>query len=515
MSFRSLQSRIVVSFFILIVLVQVGSLVAVNSAIERSARADTKAQLSAAAQVFTRVIDVRSRRLVEAARVVSGDYPFKEAVVLGDHSTRLSAMDNHRKRIGADVMMLVSLAGVPVADTLHREVSAKERETVVGLPRLIDAAEKAGEVADFATIDGRLYQVAVVPLLAPAPIAWICMGFLVDDGLAVELQRTTSSHVTFVHAAPNQGWVSLTSTLPPDARQSLLAALSRTAASGRTTGALDLAGTEFETLVTPLLSSTGIDVRVTLQRSIADARESYRALRVALLALFGGATMVSIIGGVWIARGVSRPVRQLAEAARRIEAGQYGGGVATDRRDELGDLAATFNRMASAVAEREERLRTMTDSAVDAVVTTDSKGDIVSWNRGAEAIFGYGPPEVLGTPLARLVPAFDRDLQPEGLGGSFELHGVRRNGKEFPIELSLARWETRQGTFLTAIIRDVAERRQLEEQFHQAQKMEAVGRLAGGVAHDFNNLLAVIVGYADLLADGLGPDAPTVAAASR
>ena len=111
-------------------------------------------------------------------------------------------MDNHRKRIGADVMMMVSLDAVPVVDTLHREAGAKGPAPVVGLPLLIAAAERAGEVVDFAIIDGRLYQVAVVPLLAPDPIAWICMGFLVDDGLAMELQRTTAAHVTFVHAAP-------------------------------------------------------------------------------------------------------------------------------------------------------------------------------------------------------------------------------------------------------------------------------------------------------------------------
>jgi PAS domain S-box-containing protein len=516
-----------VSFFILIALVQVGSLVAVDSAIERSARAHIKAQLAGAAQVFAGLVDVRNRRLVEAARILSGDFPFKQVVVLGDHSTRLSAMDNHRKRIGADVMMVVSLDDVPVADTLHPENRGSGRVTFAGLPRLIDAAEQAGEVADFVIIDGRLYQVAVVPLLAPDPIAWICMGFLVDHALAMEMQRITSSHVTFLHAEPGNVWVSLTSTLPPAARRSLLDALSRTASGAPRTGAFHLPGTEFETLVTPLPSSTGIDVSVTLQRSLAEAMEPYRSLRAALLALFAGAAFVSIVGGAWIARGVSRPVRQLVQAARRIEAGQYGGGVATDRQDELGDLAATFNRMTSAVAEREERLReseerfrTMTESAADAVVTTDGKGNIVSWNRGAEAIFGHASEEVLGTPLARLVPGPFRDLQRRALEGipasgegrvlgtSVELHGVRRSGKEFPIELSLATWETRQGAFLTAIIRDVTERKQLEEQFRQAQKMESVGRLAGGVAHDFNNLLAVIAGHADLLEVELGPEHP-------
>jgi PAS domain S-box-containing protein len=197
------------------------------------------------------------------------------------------------------------------------------------------------------------------------------------------------------------------------------------------------------------------------------------------------------------------------------------------RRDELGELAATFNRMTSAVAEREERLReseerfrTMTESAVDAVVTADGNGDIVSWNRGARAVFGYEPEEVLGTPLARLVPEHLRETDAQGrpriasaemapaLERPVELSGVRKDTRTFPIELSLARWETRLGSFLTVIIRDITERRQLEEQFRQAQKMESVGRLAGGLAHDFNNLLTVIGGHADLLHERLRPEDP-------
>ena len=179
--------------------------------------------------------------------------------------------------------------------------------------------------------------------------------------------------------------------------------------------------------------------------------EPYRTLRVALLALFGAAACVSVIGGVWVARGVSRPIQELVGAARRIEAGQYGAVVEMPRRDEIGELAATFNRMTTAVAEREERLReseerfrTMTESAVDAVVTADANGDIVSWNRGARDVFGYAPEEVLGTPLARLVPEPLRETDEEGGSGSrpptmtpalerpVELHGVRKDGRRIP-----------------------------------------------------------------------------------
>jgi PAS domain S-box-containing protein len=531
MAFRSFQTRIIVSFLALITLVQVGAFIAVNSAITRSARAYVKAQLATAAKVFTQVIDARNRRLIEAARILSEDFAFKQVVALNDRATLLSAMDNHRGRIGSDLMMVASLENALVADTSHREAHAVDYAVLIGFPKLVAAAQESGEVATFAVIDDHLYQLVVVPLRAPDPIAWIGMGFRIDDRLAEELHQTTSSHVSFVRAGSANVWTAFTSTLPPTAQRSLVGALSRQESHGDASiddrGVFGPRGTEFETLVLQLPSLTPTDIRVTLHRSLADAMEPYRALRVTLLALFGLAACVSVIGGVWVARGVSRPVQELVAAARGIEAGHYGAVVEMRQRDEIGELAATFNRMTSAVAEREERLReseerfrTMTESAVDAVVTADANGNIVSWNRGARAAFGYAPEEVLGTPLTRLVPEHLRDVDAEGreriaptdvtpaLERPVELHGVRKDRRAFPIELSLARWETRRGSFLTVIIRDITERRQLEEQFRQAQKMESIGRLAGGLAHDFNNLLTVIGGHAELLRGRLQPEDP-------
>jgi len=430
MALRSFQTRLVVSFLILISVVLIGSLLAVNWVIERSARAHVKAELATAAKVVTGLLDARKERLVHAARILSGDFAFKQVVALGDHDTLLSAMDNHRARINAELMLVVSLDGSRTVDTLRRSVA---------VPQLITAARRVGEVSDVVLVDGRPYQAVVVPLLAPAPIAWIGMGFPIDRGLADELRTTT-----------------------------------------------------------------GARIHVVLQRPLAEAMAPYRPLRAALLVLFGVAATVSIVGGVWIARDVSRPVRQLADAARKIEAGQYGATVPITRQDELGELTTTFNRMTSAVAEREERLRAseerfraMTESAADAVVTTDGAGVVVAWNRGAQTIFGYTADEALGMPLARVLPGGAAD----GAG-----RGVTKDGREIPVEISFAAWETRQGAFRTGIIRDVTERRQLEEQVRQSQKMESIGRLAGGVAHDFNSLLTVITGHGELLETDLEGD---------
>jgi two-component system, cell cycle sensor histidine kinase and response regulator CckA len=163
------------------------------------------------------------------------------------------------------------------------------------------------------------------------------------------------------------------------------------------------------------------------------------------------------------------------------------------------------------------------DAAFDAIVTIDIAGTIVEMNIAAERMFGYSRECAIGQELAALIVPEDfradhrRALaaQPRPgpspiIGQRIELEALRANGERFPIELSVSRSDTADGIMFTAWIRDLTERRQAElalrhseAQLRQAQKMEAVGRLAGGVAHDFNNVLTAIFGYADLLLDGL------------
>ena len=163
-----------------------------------------------------------------------------------------------------------------------------------------------------------------------------------------------------------------------------------------------------------------------------------------------------------------------------------------------------------ALRESEERYRAVAYSAPDAIVSADGSGNIISWNRSAQDIFGYTEQEIIGERLTLLMPEQFRDSHRRGLdrisstgesnviGKTVELQGLRKDGSQFPLELSLASWQTEKETFYTGIIRDITGTKELNAQLLQAQKMESVGRLAGGVAHDFNNMLTPIIGYAQL-----------------
>ncbi|MGA2198299.1 MAG: PAS domain S-box protein [Bryobacteraceae bacterium] len=155
------------------------------------------------------------------------------------------------------------------------------------------------------------------------------------------------------------------------------------------------------------------------------------------------------------------------------------------------------------------------ESASQAIVAVNREGRIVLANRRAEEIFGYSREELLGQPLEMLVPdarrthhAHDREeyfarprMRPMGTG--MDLAARRKNGTEFPVEVSLSYVEAEGGGYAIAFVSDISQRKHLEEQLLHAQKMEAVGRLAGGVAHDFNNMLTVISGYNRMILDEL------------
>jgi len=165
----------------------------------------------------------------------------------------------------------------------------------------------------------------------------------------------------------------------------------------------------------------------------------------------------------------------------------------------------------TAIEESEARYRGLLEAAPDGMIVVNSSGQIALLNARAEAQFGYVRDELLGQDVKNIIPQgfADRliadDLRttaeaiPQQIGTGTELVGRRKDGTEFPIEIMLSPLESAEGVSVTAAIRDISERKQLENQLHHSQKMEAVGQLTEGITHDFNNLLTVIIGNLGLL----------------
>ena len=178
------------------------------------------------------------------------------------------------------------------------------------------------------------------------------------------------------------------------------------------------------------------------------------------------------------------PVAELPDVSHAIQISSLGAvliGVATLVVLSLAVLTSVVDRRleakATALVESEERFRAVAETASDAIVSADKRGHITYFNPGAERIFGYAARDVIGRPLTLLMPERFHDAHRQGLarflttgearvvGRTVELVGRRKEGVEFPLELSLASWKVGGDTFFTGIIRDLTEHKQAEAKF--------------------------------------------------
>ena len=173
-----------------------------------------------------------------------------------------------------------------------------------------------------------------------------------------------------------------------------------------------------------------------------------------------------------------------------------------------------------ALRESEARYRDLFENATDLIATADLHGVLTNVNRAFVETLGYSKSELIGKPLSELVPAESHEqmrraradkLSTISSATVYEHPLVAKDGHRVHVEVAtrLIQVDGRP-VGVEAICRNISERRSLEEQLQQTQKMEAVGQLAGGIAHDFNNLLTAITGYASLLEPSLAGDAPAL-----
>jgi len=271
-------------------------------------------------------------------------------------------------------------------------------------------------------------------------------------------------------------------------------------------------------LLRDIYGNPALVLRVDESREIYEQGQTSLRYLVWLLLItglvFGAVTLLLLEKQV-----LSRLTR-LSESVRSIGAnGDLSARVSVTGRDELSSLASAINgmlqaleRSQAALRRSEERYRAVAETTFAGISIADSDENLIFVNPAFVEMLGYTQDELLGMNLSQL-------MDPEEFTRYRSFTQQRRQGGRDYNEISLRRKDGAvldvlvsaspltkvnggsEGT-LAAVI-DVTERKRLEEQLLQAQKMEAIGRLAGGVAHDFNNLLTTIIGYSELLLDGL------------
>ncbi|MCX7173203.1 MAG: EAL domain-containing protein [Proteobacteria bacterium] len=346
MIFRSLQYRIAIVFVGLLILVMALMLAMVTRSNERIVAAEMTREISAGALVFKRVIEQNRRQLETAATVLSADFAFRDAIATQDQPTIRSVLRNHGARIGAKVMMVINPAGELIADTQRGDAASSSYP----VPDLLAVAETQGMSTDFKQMrDGQLYQMVLVPILAPRLIAWVAMGFPVDDRWAVDLSQMTGLTISVVRH-DDKSTALLASSLDGARRLALPAELQTLAQD--TPKLLSFGDEHFQTLLLPL----GKSASVVLQRSLEQAEAPYRSMQNALYSIVMGAIAMFVLGSILFSRRIAGPVNQLAAVAKRIQEGDYAHPVPTLPPDEIGQLAVSLDRMRQGIAEREQKI---------------------------------------------------------------------------------------------------------------------------------------------------------------
>ena len=310
------------------------------------------------------------------------------------------------------------------------------------------------------------------------------------------------------------------------------------AAAGETLTDVESQRADVQALRSELAAMQTEEDRLLQQRTNAlhTAQRRLEAVEVAggVLGLLGG-----LLAALLFTDGVARRIRLVQTDAYKLAMGQPAA-PEVEGSDEVAQLANTLKETAKLVAKQKAELQTahaeleqrVTDRTAQlraaneelrksnevreaviqssplAIWALDREGNVTFWNPEAERMFGWTEAEVFGNPLP-IIPEelreeqaewLQRFLEGESLSG-LERTRVRKDGSRIEVGIWTAPLRDERGRIrgTLSIDSNITQRRLLEEQFRQSQKLEAVGRLAGGVAHDFNNLLTVIMGYIEML----------------
>jgi diguanylate cyclase (GGDEF)-like protein len=346
MALTSLQRRIVLVFVGLLVLVMALVLALVHDSSARIVGTEGRSELAVGAKVFKRLLEQNQRQLETAAGVLSADFAFREAIATQDQPTVRSVIRNHGQRIHAQVMMVAGTDGALIAST--------QRETASGdafpFPDLMAEAEADGRSAGFRQMrNGQLYQVVLVPIMAPRRIAWVAMAFRVDDGWARDMAEITGLAVHVVRFGAH-GPVLLASSFDAARRSSL--SLARLPAAG-SQDLQELRGESWRTMRVPLDGA----MQAVLQLPVSQVQAPFDQLLGRLLVVVAAAVLVFALGSFTLARRIVRPLDQLSKAAHRIAQGDYGQALPALPQDEIGQLATSFAHMRDGIASREDRIK--------------------------------------------------------------------------------------------------------------------------------------------------------------
>jgi diguanylate cyclase (GGDEF)-like protein len=373
MRLRSLESRIVTLFLLLILAVQLAGFFAIRTGINRNARASIRNELAVGEHIFRRLVDQNAQKLTEAAQSLTLDFGFRQAVGNNDSTTIASALENLGERIGASRTMLIGTDRQIKASTSMNMPA----NLITSIQELVDKAARSGSATAVSIVHGRTYQIIVVPVKAPVTIAWVAMTLPIAQQLVMDMHDLSSLEVSVLTKEKTGTWSPEASTLSVTDAASLATQLAGRPANATDLPELNIAGNEFSTRSVPLAQNTDQAAIVVLQRSISEAVAPYARLQLYLLILTAIGIGIAVVISIFTAKRMTGPLRQLTAIAKRLGTGDYQGQIEIRRDDEIGELSKAFVNMREGISNRELEIRRL--AYWDTLTTLPNRAQFVDW----------------------------------------------------------------------------------------------------------------------------------------
>ncbi len=369
--FRHFSRQLLLLLAGLIAVVQVSVYLLVTRANQRNAREHIEQNLQVGARIFQSTIREQIATLAGSAKLMSNDYATRQLLMQEplDRITLKSNLNSYLKRVNVPVITIFSPEGEPLALTDY----LLGTENVGPFRYLIRHAgeQDMEQASDFAYLNGQLHLLVVVPLFAPYPniAAWFGLAYPIDAKFAGTLKEITQLDVTFSSTDDGARPRVLASTLNPDMADMIAGYGAARTGSTQDIRTATLGGEPYVTLFLPLPLLGDDPARIALQRSLTAELAPARELENVVLLISLTALAAATLAALWIARGVSQPVQQLAAHTKLVAAGDYSRRLDLPREDELGQLATAFNHMTAGLAER-DRVRNLLGKVVSPEIAT-------------------------------------------------------------------------------------------------------------------------------------------------
>lgn len=337
MKLDSLRVRLIGVLLGLLTALSFATALATLNAMQKEQNEQSMQALDVASRVFAEALHTRSTQLSSSVRLLASDFGFRQAVALREQDTIDSVLANHAARIDASFAVLLSPQGAMLASN-NSKINSEQ------IKNLFTQAQATGSesIADIVYSDHSAYQLVMVPVKAPLVIAWVGMGFQLDQTLANQIKGITDLDISFTANQAGQMDV-LASTLP----QLDVQLFARNTASD---------GISTDWLSTSIALDQNNRIEAWLHLATARYQQNYQQTRAQLLAIFGVGLTLALVLALWFARSVTKPLQHLTEFAQAL-----GQNLTTPvpkiRGAEVAVLASTLDQMRGSLAEREQQIQ--------------------------------------------------------------------------------------------------------------------------------------------------------------